>query len=98
MNCGAARSQIANSTAAPGPIALGLSLGAGVWSESVVALLPDEKVLFVHTRGHRHVEKPHHHFVVGLLAPAHFCLRVWIVRIRFRVVVPRDGLKFRSRS
>src|ERR1700682_5693788 len=82
LNCGAARIQIANSTAAPGPIALLLSSGAGLSANLLLLLFPDEKVLLVHPRWYRDVEKTHHHFVVSLLAPAHLCLRIWIVRIR----------------
>ena len=38
LNCGAARIQIANSTAAPAPSARRLSIGAALWSELVSAL------------------------------------------------------------
>jgi hypothetical protein len=48
MNCETVRSQIANSRAAPGPLALQLSLGAGLSAIFLVVLFPDEKVLLVH--------------------------------------------------
>src|SRR3981081_4211019 len=76
MNCGAARSQIANSTAAPGPIALRLSAGAGPSTNLLLFFSPDKKVLLVHAGRNRDVEKAHHHFVVGLLAPPHLRIRV----------------------
>ncbi len=71
MNCGASRSQIANSTAGPGPIASRLSLGAGLSGDSLLSFFTHEKVLFVYPSRNRDVEKSHHHFVIGLFAPAH---------------------------
>src|SRR6266849_1066900 len=97
MNCRVARSQTSNSTFAPGP-----SCPSPVpWCRSLSAklsllLFPDEKVLLVHFSRHRDVEKAYHHLVVGLFAPAHLGIRIRIVRVGLRIVVPRDGLKFRS--
>src|SRR6202158_1208257 len=82
LNCGAARIQIANSTVAPGLIALRLSSGAGLSANLLLPFLPDEKVLLVHPRRYRGVEKTRHHFVVSLLASAPLCLRIRIVCIR----------------
>jgi hypothetical protein len=48
MNCGTARSQIANSTAAPGPPALQTVPWCRSFSDLLVVLFPDEKVLLVH--------------------------------------------------
>src|SRR5258708_22141693 len=70
LNCGAARIQIANSTAAPGPIALGLSSGAGLSANLLLPFFPDEKVRLVHPRRYGDLEKAHHPFVASLLAPA----------------------------
>ena len=52
--------------------------------------------MLVQVAGHGHVEESHHHFVVGLIAPAHRYIRVGIVRIVFRIVVPRHGLQHRA--
>src|SRR5712664_459538 len=81
-NCGVERSQTANSTAASCPSELRLSLGAGLSGKLVVALFAYEEVLFVHASWNRDVEKADHHFVIGLLAPVHFQIRIRIVRIR----------------
>src|SRR5712692_3250416 len=97
MNCGTARSQTANSTRAPCPIEPCLPLGAGLSANFLLLFCPDEKVLLVHPSRHRDVEKSHHHFVVGLLAPAYLCICIRIVGVCFRIVVPRDRLKFRAR-
>src|ERR1700674_1634225 len=96
FQCSTAVSLWMNSRAAPGPMALRLSLGAGFSANLFLVLFPDEKVLLVCAGGHRAVEKAHHHFVVGLLAPAHLSIRIRIVRIRLRIVVPSDGLQFRA--
>src|SRR5258708_38981575 len=98
MNCGIARSQIANSPAAPGPIALRLSLSAGLSANLLLLFFPDEKVLLVYPSLYRDVEKAHHRFVGALLARAHLCIRLRIVRILLRIAVPRDGSQFRSRA
>src|SRR6266851_3292870 len=76
MDCEAARSQTANSRVAPCPIELCLSLGAGHSANLLLPSFPHEKVLLVHARGNRDVEKSHHHFVVGLLAPAHLGIAI----------------------
>jgi len=47
----------------------------------VVALFAYEEVLFVHASWNRDVEKADHHFVIGLLAPVHFCIGIRIVRV-----------------
>ena len=53
-----------------------------------------EKVTrFVHIGRDGNVEKSDHHFIVRLIAPANRHVRIWIVRIVFRIVVPRDSLK-----
>lgn len=96
-NCAAARSQIANSNAAPGPIAIGLFLGAGLLGNELLFLFADKKVLLVYPRRNGDIEESHHHFVVGLFAPAHLGIRIRIVRIGLRIVVPRDCLKLCSR-
>src|SRR5438874_13432246 len=59
-------------------------------------LWPDEKALFVHRCRHGDIKKPHHHFIVSLLAPAHRRAGVRIVRVLLRIVVPRHGLQLRS--
>src|SRR6267154_3618406 len=86
-NCGVERSQTANSAAAPCPSELRLSFGAGLSGKLLVALFAYEEVLFIHAGWNRDVEKADHHFVIGLLAPAHFETRIRIVRVRLGVVV-----------
>jgi len=57
LNCGAARIQIANSTVAPGLIALRLSIGVGFSANLSLLYFPDEKVRLVYRRRYRDVEK-----------------------------------------
>jgi len=57
MNCGATRSQIANSNAAPGPIATGLFLCAGLFVNRLLFFVADKKVLLVYPRWNRDVEE-----------------------------------------
>src|SRR5260370_4651050 len=97
MNCRSSRSQIANSTAGPGPNCLSPVLWCRFPWDLLLFFFADEKVLFVYSRRDRNVEKSHHHFVIGLFAPAHFGIRIRIVQVRFGIVVPRDRLKFCSR-
>src|SRR5260370_34806413 len=98
LNCRAARSQIANSIAAPGPIALRLSLGAGLSANLLLLFFPDEKALLVHPRRYRYVEEAHHHFAVGLLAPAHFCIPVRILPVPLPIALPPARFNFHPRS
>src|ERR1700722_7379257 len=57
--------------------------------------MPDEVAALVETCRHRYVEKPHHHLVVSRLAPARGRLRVRVMRIVTRIIVPGDGLQLR---
>src|SRR5260370_42585617 len=78
-------------------IALRLSFGAGFPWDSLLFFFADEKVLFVYASRHRDVEESHHHFVIGLFAPAPLAIRIRIVQVRLGIVVPRAPLKSCSR-
>src|SRR5579864_1674320 len=51
---------------------------------------------FVEICANRDVKKADHHFLVGLIAPAHGGRGIGIVRVGIGVVVPRDRLQLRS--
>src|SRR5882724_4394799 len=59
--------------------------------------LSNKECPFIHPRGHRDVEESHHHFIVGLLAPANRRCRVRVVGIAGRVIEPSHRLQLRSR-
>ena len=52
---------------------------------------------FIHACRHRHIEKSHHHFVVGLITPLDRAFRIGVVRIATGVVVPGDSLQVATR-
>src|SRR5579863_621014 len=58
--------------------------------------VPDKKRFLVHRGSHGNIEKSYHHLFVGLISPANRRLRIGVVRIIARIVVPRDSLQFRS--
>ena len=48
----------------------------------------NEKVPFIHAGRNGHIEKSHHHFIRGLVAPGYQLGGIRIVRIVARVVIP----------
>src|ERR1700676_4077802 len=58
---------------------------------------PLEEPPLIRPRRHRHIKKPHHHFIVGLFTPPHRCARIRVMSIPRRIVEPRHRLQFRSR-
>jgi len=56
-----------------------------------------KKLLLVHVRRHCYIEKSDHHLLISLVAPGHGGVRIRIVRIVARVVVPGHGAQPGSR-
>ena len=56
--------------------------------------MPNKIAELVEIRCNGHIEKTNHHLVVRLLAPAHGRLRVRVMGIVARIIVPGDGLQF----
>jgi hypothetical protein len=54
--------------------------------------LSNKELILVDICGHGHIEKTHHHLVVGLIAPVNGRCRIGIMRIAFRIVEPGHGL------
>src|SRR5579862_9141876 len=56
-----------------------------------------EEFLLVDVAVYGDIKEADHHFVMSLVAPPNGTVGIRIVRIVFRIVVPRDGLELRSR-
>src|SRR5216683_2764502 len=57
----------------------------------------DEIVPLVQMGGYGDIKETDHHLLIGLIAPPHCARGIRVVRIVPRVVVPGDGLEFRTR-
>src|SRR2546428_10948914 len=62
----------------------------------VIGLLPDKILPLIDGAGNSNIEEAHHHLFMALVAPPDGRVRVWIVRVVPRVVIPRDGLDPRA--
>ena len=75
---------------------LRLSYRAGPLLTAQLVLCSDEKMLLIQRGLYGDVEEARHHLVVRLLATPHGYVRVRIVWIFFRIVIPRDPLSEKS--
>ncbi len=75
---------------------LRLSYRAGPLLTAQLVPCSDEKMLLIQRGRYGDVEEAHHHLVVRLLAPTHGSVRVRIVWIFFRIVIPSDRLSEKS--
>ncbi len=75
---------------------LHLSYRAGPLLTAQLVLCSDEKMLLIQRGRCGDVEEANHHLIVRLLAPPHRNVRVRIVWIFFRIVIPSDRLSEKS--
>ena len=75
---------------------LRLSYRAGPLLTAQLVPRSDEKMLLIQRGLYGDVEEARHHLVVRLLATPHGYVRVRIVWIFFRIVIPRDPLSEKS--
>src|SRR5689334_12801712 len=60
---------------------------------SLLVPTSDKEMLLVHSSRHSHIEEANHHLVIGLVAPHYRTVRVGIVHIVSRIVVPGNRLQ-----
>ncbi len=75
---------------------LRLSYRAGPLLTAQLVPRSDEKMLLIQRGRYGDVEEAHYHLVVRLLATPHGSVRVRIVWIFFRIVIPSDPLSEKS--